>query len=432
MALIQAIDGELIEPFIPPRLLRIAEDIRAAGGRAFLVGGFVRDTLLGLSDSRDYDVEVFHISNEMLLEILQKFGKPSAVGRAFGVLHLSMRGLAIDFSFPRTESKQGYGHRGFLVETHSDLTFEAAAYRRDFTVNAMGMELPSLEICDPYGGREDLRQKILRHVGKAFSEDSLRVLRGVQFASRFSLTLHPETANLCRTLSLEDLSRERIWEELRKWLLKPGKRSLGLSAFLQMDLLRFFPEIKPFHSSYEMLGSFLDNIAEHLEEFSSTDKAVLMFSALLSGNSNLSEVNQFLSRVTNELKILERVPRLLHYVQTVSPLEEFSDTSIRRLSVSLAGLRTFITYVFSRPDFPEKKLREFSENFKTRAKALGVLESAPTPYLTGKFLLENGLKEGKKIGELIRESFELQLDGVLTSKEGAEIWAKEKIRPKAS
>ena len=178
MAKIQTLAGAWFEPDLPGRLLKIAGDIREAGGRAFLVGGWVRDALLG-KPCRDYDVEVYDMAQDALVPILSKYGRTNLVGKAFGVIHLAMKGLSLDFSFPRTESKVGYGHRGFVVHTDEKLSFKEAALRRDFTINAMGMELPDLTLCDPYGGIDDLKAHILRHVGPAFAEDSLRILRGV-------------------------------------------------------------------------------------------------------------------------------------------------------------------------------------------------------------------------------------------------------------
>ena len=146
---------------VPEKILEIASEIRKAGGRAFLVGGFVRDVLLGNTDSRDFDIEVYDLEQESLLQILKSFGRTDIVGKAFGVFHLSMRGLSLDFSFPRTESKVGYGHRGFLVETNPKLTFKEAAYRRDFTINAIAYN-PHVGFIDKFGGLQDLNDKALR------------------------------------------------------------------------------------------------------------------------------------------------------------------------------------------------------------------------------------------------------------------------------
>ena len=407
--------------------LAIARAAAERGGRAYYVGGWVRDAMLGKS-CRDYDIEVYDMAQDALVPLLSKYGRTNLVGKAFGVIHLAMKGLSLDFSFPRTENKVGYGHRGFVVHTDEKLSFKEAALRRDFTINAMGMELPELTLCDPYGGVDDLKAHRLKHVSEAFAEDSLRILRGVQFASRFELTLAPETAELCKSLSLEDLSKERIYEEFKKWLLKPGKPSLGLRAFLEMDLLRFFPEVKPLGANYENLGQFLDNMSRNAVAEPEESRMAMAFAALLSGNSCAEDWEKFLTGMTNEVKLLRNVPKLLRYSSAASPEGAFpEDSEIRRLSVALEGLREYCILVASNPMYGEQARSAFVERLKARAIELGVFENAPEPYLTGRYLMSLGLKPGKQFGDLIRESFELQLDGKLQDAEQAETWAKAKL-----
>ena len=426
MAKIQTLAGEWFEPDLPGRLLKIAGDIREAGGRAFLVGGWVRDALLGKS-CRDYDVEVYDMAQDALVPILSKYGRTNLVGKAFGVIHLAMKGLSLDFSFPRTESKVGYGHRGFVVHTDEKLSFKEAALRRDFTINAMGMELPELTLCDPYGGIEDLKRHTLRHVGPAFAEDSLRILRGVQFASRFGCTLAPETIELCRTLSLDDLSVERLFEEFKKWLLKPGKPSLGLRAFLDIKLDEYFPEINPFKGSWETLGAILDNMAvlrssNDKEDFLSEAQAMeFAFAALLCGNADSSL--KFLERITNETHLLKVVPQLLSAYSNLETSIVEDIPSLRRLAVRLGGLKLLCLLVKSTPQefFDDAN---FADKLWAVANENDLLEAAPQPYLTGKMLMDLGVKPGKQMGEIIKKSFELQLDGKITSAEAALEWAK--------
>lgn len=426
MAKIQTLAGEWFEPDLPGRLLKIAGDIREAGGRAFLVGGWVRDALLGKS-CRDYDVEVYDMAQDALVPILSKYGRTNLVGKAFGVIHLAMKGLSLDFSFPRTESKVGYGHRGFVVHTDEKLSFKEAALRRDFTINAMGMELPELTLCDPYGGIEDLKRHTLRHVGPAFAEDSLRILRGVQFASRFGCTLAPETVELCRTLSLDDLSVERLFEEFKKWLLKPGKPSLGLRAFLDIKLDEYFPEINPFKGSWETLGAILDNMAvlrssNDKEDFLSEAQAMeFAFAALLCGNADSSL--KFLERITNETHLLKVVPQLLSAYSNLETSIVEDIPSLRRLAVRLGGLKLLCLLVkitpqefFDDANFADKLWAVANEN--------DLFEAAPQPYLTGKMLMDLGVKPGKQMGEIIKQSFELQLDGKIANAEEALEWAK--------
>lgn len=430
MPSLMTLAGERYEPDIPNRLLSIAENIRSAGGRAFLVGGWVRDALLG-RDCRDYDIEVYDLTQDELVPILKKYGRTNLVGKAFGVIHLAMKGLSLDFSFPRTESKVGYGHRGFVVHTDEKLSFKEAALRRDFTINAMGMELPELTLCDPYGGIDDLKKGLLRHVGPAFVEDSLRILRGVQFASRFALTLAPETVELCRTLTLADLSVERLFEEFKKWLLKPGKPSLGLRAFLDIRLNDFFPEVLPLRESWEDLGEMLDNMECEREKLATAGMALsesqsmeFAFASFLSGRPETSL--KFLERITNETHLLKNVPLLLGAYSNL-PLGIVNDApQLRRLAVKLGGLKLLCLLAKATPRkfYAESGDAEFPEKLWRVATDFGLLEAAPQPYLTGKMLMELGVKPGKQMGEIIKQSFELQLDGKITNAEEAVEWAK--------
>lgn len=428
MAKLQTLAGEWFEPDLPGRLLKIAGDIREAGGRAFLVGGWVRDALLGKS-CRDYDVEVYDMAQDALVPILSKYGRTNLVGKAFGVIHLAMKGLSLDFSFPRTESKVGYGHRGFVVHTDEKLSFKEAALRRDFTINAMGMELPELTLCDPYGGIDDLKSHTLRHVGPAFAEDSLRILRGVQFASRFGCTLAPSTVELCRTLSLDDLSVERLFEEFKKWLLKPGKPSLGLKAFLDIKLDEYFPEIHPFKNSWETLGTILDNMVPLRDTLSESQAMEFAFAALLCGSPETSL--KFLERITNETHLLKIVPPLLKAYQELDAAIVNDAPALRRLAVKLGGLKLLGLLVKCTPcEFYAGSTADgecFADKLWNAASELDLIKEAPQPYLTGKMLMDLGVKPGKQMGEVIKASFEIQLDGEIKNADEAVAWAKSRL-----
>lgn len=439
MAKLQTLSGQWFEPDLPGRLLKIAGDIREAGGRAFLVGGWVRDALLG-NTCRDYDVEVYDMSQDALVPILSKYGRTNLVGKAFGVIHLAMKGLSLDFSFPRTESKVGYGHRGFVVHTDEKLSFKEAALRRDFTINAMGMELPELTLCDPYGGIDDLKAHVLRHVGPAFAEDSLRILRGVQFASRFGCTLAPDTVELCRTLSLDDLSVERLFEEFKKWLLKPGKPSLGLHAFLDIRLDEYFPEIHPFEGSWETLGTILDRmeslrrgLAAESEGLSEAQSMEFAFAALLCGSPSTSL--RFLERITNETHLLKVVPQLLESFSGLSTAIVGDIPSLRRLAVRLGGLKLLGLLVKCAPGnyFGDSADGEcFADRLWRVASEYNLLDTAPQPYLTGKMLMDLGVAPGKQMGEIIKKSFELQLDGKIAGEADAIAWVRSCIASSSS
>ena len=447
MPSIETLAGKTFEPDLPNRLLSIAGEIREAGGRAFLVGGWVRDALLGRT-CRDYDVEVYDLTQDELIPILKKYGRTNLVGKAFGVIHLAMKGLSLDFSFPRTESKVGYGHRGFVVHTDEKLSFKEAALRRDFTINAMGMELPELTLCDPYGGIDDLKKGLLRHVGPAFVEDSLRILRGVQFASRFALRLAPETIELCQTLSLEDLSIERLFEEFKKWLLKPGKPSLGLRAFLDIKLNEFFPEVLPLRGSWDDLGEMLDNMESLRKSFvnvnaEAADGAVgdskcsplsdnqvmeFAFATFLSGSPETSL--KFLERITNESHLVKNVPLLLNAYSELDFAIVSDAPALRRMAVKLGGLKLLSLLVKATPRkyYAAAGAPEFPEQLWQAVTSLDLLNAAPQPFLMGKMLMEMGFKPGKQMGETIKQSFELQLDGKIKNAEEAIEWVRSQTK----
>ena len=204
----------------------IAQAVRGAGGRALIVGGWVRDRLL-LGDGHyadNIDVEVFGVPADRLRTLLESIGHVEAVGESFQVYKVG----DLDVSLPRRDSKAGRGHRGFVVTGDPDMSIEEAAQRRDFTVNAISHDPLTGEYFDPFEGRRDLDRKVLRVVDETtFADDSLRVLRALQFAARFELTLDENTRELCRAICLDDLPAERVWGELEKLLLRAARESSG-------------------------------------------------------------------------------------------------------------------------------------------------------------------------------------------------------------
>ena len=216
-----------------PADLRAMLDAVRRVGRPRLVGGGVRDWLLGLAP-KDFDLEVGGVDFETLRRTLEPFGATDVIGRSFGVIKVRSRatGEEYDFSLPRRESKTGSGHRGFAVAPDPALNDAEAAARRDFTVNAIACDPFSGELIDPHGGRRDLEARVLRHTSAAFSEDPLRVLRAMQLAARFDFSLAPETAALSRSIAetFSELPLERVWGEWEKWATKAARPSRGLAV----------------------------------------------------------------------------------------------------------------------------------------------------------------------------------------------------------
>ena len=235
--------------YLPKILKTLSKTLADQHAKAIIVGGSVRDHFLG-KPIKDYDIEVYGLESLKQLEtILSKYGSVNLVGRSFGVLKFTHEGEEYDFSFPREERKVDRGHRGFDVTTDGGLDYETAARRRDFTINAIGYDVTSGVFIDPFGGMADLEAGVLRHIDeRTFVEDPLRVYRAVQFAARFGMEVAPETVKLCQQMvaegMLDELPRERVWEEWRKLLLKSPKPSIGFELMRVWGITQcYFPEL---------------------------------------------------------------------------------------------------------------------------------------------------------------------------------------------
>jgi tRNA nucleotidyltransferase (CCA-adding enzyme) len=236
---------ENIDIPLPNYTYQILSDIQSLGGRTLIVGGAVRDAILGYKP-KDIDFEVYGLSYETLQKVLEKYGKTVLEGKAFGVVKFTGKdGSDFDFSLPRTDSKAGVGHKDFSVSTSSDLTPEEAASRRDFTINAISYDPLTKEIIDPYNGREDLKNKILRHTSDSFSDDPLRLLRAMQFGARFGFDLAPETAELARSIKdhYKHLPKERVEAEFKKLVQKGMEPGRALQILYDTGWSENFPEI---------------------------------------------------------------------------------------------------------------------------------------------------------------------------------------------
>jgi len=452
---------------IPGFILEIAERVERQGGTAYIVGGWVRDCLLGIP-SADFDIEVYGLDVQQLLSILSEYGKPSQVGKSFGIVTLHRGEQQFDFAFPRTENKTGKGHRGFMVTPDPALTFDAASARRDFTINAMGMKLPDFEIVDYHGGRNDLERRLLRHVSGAFAEDPLRVLRAVQFAARFEMDIAPETQRLCTTLPLEELSAERIFGEMKKLLLKSRRPSIGLDWMRRLKLLRYFPELDaligvrqdpewhPEGDVWTHNNMAIDEAAMLRNELpDEKEQLACMFGALCHdfgkpgttafidgrwrspGHEAAGELpaRTFLGRITNDSAIIEET---IAYVRThLRPMllykqrSTVSQGAIRRLALEMdirkiVRLATADHFGRTAPDALERSFPA-GEWLLQQAALLDVADQAPRPFLRGKDLIDSGIPPGPAIGVIIKESFNLQLDGEIQSRSDALVWLRRRL-----
>jgi tRNA nucleotidyltransferase (CCA-adding enzyme) len=439
----------------PPIAGAMARAIADAGGRALIVGGWVRDRLLG-HPSKDVDLEVFGLSPDALREVLRRFGPVNAVGESFTVYKVA----DVDVALPRRESKSGRGHKGFVVQGDPSMTVEEAARRRDFTINAISWDPLTGEYIDPFDGRTDLLiRRVLRVVDpRTFADDSLRVLRGIQFAARFALDMEPSTFELCRRIALDDLPAERIWGEIEKLLLLAPEPSRGLRLANQLAVLgRLLPEVKalegcPQEPEWHPEGDVwvhtlmvIDQARTRIDDLPHPRQVTVMLGALCHDlgkppttaflDGRIRSIDHEQAGVAPTRALLNRLNvhtiggfdvrgqvegivahhlKPLAFSKSQTPV---GDGAFRRLAqkVDLELLaRVAVSDCLGRTGhFDCSGIGWFLD----RAKALGVEHEAPLPLVRGRDLIAMGMRPGPAMGTLLREIYDHQLDGRIGSLE---------------
>ena len=441
---------------IPEKILKLARAVRDEGGRALMVGGCVRDRLMG-REAKDWDVEVYGVEPARLRQLLDRLGRVNVVGEAFTVYKL---GRDLDVSIPRRERKAGRGHRGFVIEGDPSMSVAEAARRRDFTVNAVLEDPLTGDLLDPFGGLADLERKLLRAVApETFVEDSLRVLRAAQFAARFEFEVEPATAELCLRIDLTDLPAERVWGELEKILLAARQPSLGFrwldrlgvnaQLFPELHALKGVPQENEWHPEGPVdthTWLVCDRARELLDGLDYARRVTVMLAALCHdlGKPSTTEFvdGRIRSRGHEEagvrptLALLDRLKifTLDGYdvrAQTVALVrdhlkpgefyrlrDEISDGAFRRLA---RRCELELLYRVAKADslgrnapwVPREKwyTAEAQEWFIRRARELAVGRRPPAPLLMGRHLLELGLQPSPLFRRILDAVYELQLDG---------------------
>lgn len=436
--------------------LAVAHAARMRGGRALVVGGFVRDRLLE-RPSKDLDLEVFGVPEADLAAMLGALGRVEPVGRAFPVYKLG----PIDVALPRRESKSGRGHTAFTVHGDPHMSFEDAARRRDFTMNAISWDPLSDEYVDPFHGRADLEARRLRVVDAAtFADDSLRVLRAVQFAARFDATLDDEATAICRAIRLDDLPAERLWGEFEKLLLVAERPSAGFALARRLGVVeQILPEMVPlyecpqdpeWHPEGDVWTHTLMVIDEARRRNADLDRprlATIMLSAvchdlgkpattaIIDGRwrspgheaAGVGPATALLDRCNiNTLdgfdvrrQVLAITAEHLRPSAFYKAKDTVRDGAFRRLA---ARVDLELLVRFGRADchgragvFDCSAMDWFLE----RARALGVEHAPPAPLLLGRHLIALGVTPGPRMGEILRAVYEQQLDGAVSSLDDA-------------
>jgi tRNA nucleotidyltransferase (CCA-adding enzyme) len=433
-------------------LIAILEDIVAAGGRPYEVGGCVRDRLVGAA-CKDIDIEVFQMKPEILTAILSKFGKVDCVGVSFGVIKLNTSdGMEYDFTLPRRESKSGSGHRGFIVEVDHSMTIEEAAARRDFTINAIYRCPLTYQLHDPFYGARHLSDKLLHATSDRFGEDPLRVLRGMQFAARFGLSATEQTIQMSKGLLPEskDLARDRIWHEWEKWALRGTHPSFGLTFLRETNWLSLYPEVEAivgvqqdpqWHPEGDVWTHTLHvcdaaaKVAER-EQLAGEDRIVVLLAALCHDLGKATHTHfengrwhayghevggveptkAFLERIGCPIAIQDLIVPLVadHLIYSVAKV---TPRLVRRLAYRLgeASVKHLVHLieadVSGRPPLPPR-LPDNAKQILEMASVMKIDRNAPRPIMLGRHLIELGYAPSPWFGGILKHCFEAQLDGV--------------------
>jgi tRNA nucleotidyltransferase (CCA-adding enzyme) len=446
---------------LPKPVTELSNILIALAARPVIVGGYVRDFFMH-HQSKDIDIEVYNIGSlDDLRGVLKELAPVYEVGKNFGVLKMRYGGYDFDISLPRTEIKIAKGHKGFDVHTNGYLSFKAAAVRRDFSMNAIGYDIKEEHFLDPFGGQKDISNRLIRHIDdKGFVEDPLRVFRAVQFAARFNYTLHPNTLKLCQNMvkreMLCELPKERVFEEIKKLLLKAELPSVGFELLDQMGAL--FYELKalqgvPQDKVYHPEGDVWTHTMMSLDAMSSLKTGdekrdlILLLAVLCHdlgkaqttqilegkirsiGHENyLTPMFSFLKRLSDEKDLLAAIIPLVKEHLAPSQLfkQEAKDSAVRRLSTrvkidDLIFLAKADNFGRTTED-AKKRIYPAGEWLLSRARELHVEEEKPKPLLQGRHLISREMVPGERFKKILDAAYEAQLEGEFFTHSQAETW----------
>lgn len=422
----------------------LAKRVADIGGTVYLVGGSVRDELLGI-ENKDIDIEVFGIHNVELRSILSSLGELQEVGKSFGVYRL--KGYNVDIAMPRTERQTtGSGHKNFDIFINPFMSTDEASKRRDITINGLMKNVLTNEIIDHWGGLNDIDKKVIRHINSdTFIEDPLRVFRVAQFAARLGFIVDKDTVKLCSKIDTSTLSKERVFEETSKALLKSNKPSIYFESLREMNQLStWFNELQDLigikqNSNYHKEGDAWVHTMMVIDEASTVrDKAEhklgFMLSALCHDFGKAVTVSidengeyhsyrhedhgvpiaeKFISRLTNKKDTMEYV---LNMVENHMKPNMKADNKSRVKSTNRMFYESICPndlILLAKCDEAGKIPKVNTGNYGWLLERLKVYnDTMSKPFVQGRDLIQAGLKPSKKFSELLELATKLRLAGI--------------------
>ena len=423
--------------------LLIAKKVAERGGSAYFVGGYVRDSLLGI-ENKDIDMEVHGIPPHELEEILDSVGERTEYGKSFGVY--SIKGTSIDVAMPRKETAVGRGHKDFDIDVDPYIGTVKASMRRDFSIGAIMQNVLTGEIVDHFGGRDDLRSGVIRHVcAESFIEDPLRVLRCAQFAARFGFTVAEPTIEFCKKMDISTLPKERVFEELKKALLKAQQPSVFFEVLREMNKLReFFPELHALigveqgtlhHAEGDVwvhtmmvldeaakrrdeaknpLGLMLCALTHDFGKAVCTEKINGVIHAYNHENAGLPLIKEFLARLTNEKNLTSYVLNLdaLHMKPNTMQAHGSSVKSTNKMFDEAAEPHDLLLLAVA-DNRGRRSEHPFVDTEPFLRERLAVYEEYMSrPFVGGKDLVAAGLTPTEDFSEILAYAHKLRLAGI--------------------
>ncbi len=444
---------------IPSAIIKLCVQLRQQGAQAWLVGGAVRD-LLWQGTVKDFDLEVFGIEEETLQNSLRQLAYVRHIGRHFPVYQIHYQGFDIEIALPRRERKTAAGHTGFCTEVNPHLAPEQASLRRDFTINAMMFEPLTGQLLDFHQGQDDLKRHTLKHVSAAFQEDPLRVLRGMQMAARFALTLADETATYCQSMIDEypSLAKERIWQEWQKWSHSEHP-SYGLKVLQASTWLGLYPELAALTDCQQdphrhpegtvwthscMAVDAAARIATR-ENLNPENREILLFSALChdlgKAECSFSDTADIIrspgheaASVAPALRFLQSIHAPQYIQAAAAPLIKYhlqhlhaacNARNIRRLSHQLEPSNIQMWEHLVEADASARHPNPIcrpAQAWLHYAQDMRLEQAKPKALLTGKVLLKEGLSAGPEMGNILKKAYQAQLNGDFQNLESALQW----------
>lgn len=375
-----------------PEVVKVLSTLTGAGYQAFLVGGAVRDAALGIS------VKDFDVATDARPEVVESlFQKTVSVGKDFGVINVVVsKDVSVEVTTFRSESEYNQKRQPTKI-TFTDL--EGDASRRDFTMNALYFDVFNDKLIDPFGGLNDLNERVLKGIGDPLErllEDPLRILRAIRFVSRFKMALDPELSKAIENskIRLHKISKERIFDELSKSLVQTSWRQ-SLSLLCEFKI---FPEL----SMHDISRQRAEKILKISVDGDFSQVCGWMWSDL-----TIDEVKSNLNSMAASNAFKAEVIFYIFKGKDLFSVRKREGFIIETLFSAPKGFLVFLAGFSELENLDQefKHIKSLSEKFKT----------LPEPLATGERLQREGIKKGPQLGALKRELFYQQLEGKFTS-----------------